>query len=646
MSSRFAQVLEKMRKNPSLYRATLMRVLLILTMIEGIPSFILLFRIHSDRDSAFLFGFSLTRIILGGIIFLLFLLLTYLSVKSFTNRTWLEGILTKLDEYIQKSDRIAISMLALAYLTVVGILIEFVFTSPLGEYFGSLRAVYDRSFSIIRWGTLATAQTMVFFFVAYRPIREKIKTFTTRMILRYLWGFLIVSVTLLHILILVLRESVLFNFPYWWGWFKVQSFSLRDFLFPVLMFLVLWVIGRMKTFSTKGYRHLILILILGYAAQLSFAFIRGGSFDSLQTPLYQSNQVRYLVNAGPDLNIRRAITKYEERYGTDETLRTKPPGALVFYISMEKISNLGKTQASYEERRENLIKFAILAFPVFSLMNLFFLYRLGKEFLDEQERWASALFFGLVPCFALQTLLLDQFLYPLLFTIGIFLAWMTVKSESLWIGLLSGGFIYLSVFTSFSLISLLPMTFILLGLRLWQQRKRGVSRRLLYASVGVALGILLTGALFYVGFSYDPFLRYSKALAVHRSVKLLEPGLPQIILAVVQNNLEFVFWVGAPIFLLTLSGWLRSGMRLLKERLRDIDLVAISFFVTYLLLNFFGQTRGEVGRLWIFLVPMFVLLAFNEVKYIFGFNVKVIQVGTAVQLTTAYLLLKTYSVYF
>jgi hypothetical protein len=646
MSRKLTQMLEELRKKPSLYRARLMQVLLILTTIEGIPGFILLFRIHSDRDSTFLFGFSLTRIILGGITFLLLLLLTYFSVKTFTNRTWFEGVLTKLDEYIQKSDRIAISMLALAYLTVVGILIELIFTSPLGEYFGSLRAVYDRSFSIIRWGILTTAQSLVFIFVAYRPIKEKVKTFTTRMILRYLWGFVIISFTLLHILILALRESVLFHFPYWWGWFKIQSFSLRDFLFLGLIVLVLWVIGWVKTFSMKGYRHLILILVLGYVTQLSFAFIRGGSFDSLQTPLYQSNQVRYLVNAGPNLNISRAITKYEERYGTDETLRTKPPGALVFYIFMEKISNLGETQASNEERRENLIRFATFAFPVFSLMSLYLLYRLGKEFLDEHERWTSALFLGLVPCFALQTLLLDQFLYPLLFTIGIFLAWMTVKSETFWIGLLSGGFIYLSVFTSFSLISLLPMTFILLGLRLWLQRKRGVSRRLLYASLGVALGLFLTGALFYAGFGYDPFLRYSKALAVHRSVKLLEPGLLQVFLAVVQNNLEFVFWVGAPIFLLALSSWLRSGMRLLKERLRDIDLVAISFFVTYLLLNLFGQTRGEVGRLWIFLAPVFVLLAFNEVKYIFGFNAKVIQVGAAVQLITAYLLLKTYSVYF
>jgi hypothetical protein len=647
MGNKLTQVLEELRETPSLYRTRLMQVLLILTTIEGILGLILLFQIHSDRDSAFLFGFSLTRVVLGGIIFLLLLLLTYLSVKSFIHRPWLESILNALEEYIQKSDRIAISVLALAYLTVVGIIIEFFFSSPMGAHFGSLRAVYDRSFSIIRWGTLITAQTLVFIFVAYRPIREKVKTFTTRMILRYLWGLVIISFTLLHILILVLRESFLFDhFPYWWGWFNVQPFSPRDFLFLGLIFLALWVVGRMRTFSIKGYRHLVLILVLGYITQLSFAFIREGSFDSLQTPLYQSNQVRYLVNAGPNLNFSRAIAKYEERYGTDETLRTKPPGALVFYILMEKISNLSDPQANYEERRENLVKFATFVFPVFSLVGLCALYLLSREFLDEHESWVPSLILSLVPCFALQTLLLDQFLYPLLFTIGIFLAWKTVTSESFWVGLLCGGFIYVSVFTSFSLISLLPMTFILLGLRLWTQRKHGVSKRLLYASAGVAIGVFLTGVLFYAGFGYDPFLRYSKALAVHRSVKLLKPGLQQVFLAVVQNNLEFVFWVGAPIFLLALSSWLRAGMRLLKERMRDIDLVAISFFVTYLLLNLFGQTRGEVGRLWIFLVPGFVLLAINELKYIFGLNVKIIKVGTVVQLITAYLLLKTYSVFF
>ncbi|HEY43818.1 MAG TPA: hypothetical protein G4O11_07535 [Anaerolineae bacterium] len=646
MGNRITQMLEELRETPSLYKKHLMQVLLILTTIEGIPAFILLFRIHSDRDSAFLFGFSPERIVLGGIALLLLLLLTYLSVKSFTNHSWFEDILFTLEEYIQKSDRIAISMLIIAYITILGVLIELIFALPLGEYFGSLRAVYDRSFSIIRWGTLATAQTLAFIFVAYHSIREKVKTFTTRMILRYLWGLVIVSFTLLHILILVLRESVLFHFPYWWGWFNVQPFSLRDLLFLGLIFFALWVVGRMKTFSIKGYRHLILILVLGYVTQVSFAFIRGGSFDSLQTPLYQSNQVRYLVNAGPNLNLSRAIVKYEERYGTDETLRTKPPGALVFYIFMEKISNLSDPRASYEERRENLVRFATLTFPVFSLLGLCVLYLLGREFLEKHESWTPSLILSLVPCFALQTLLLDQFLYPLLFMIGIFLAWKTVTSESFWIGMLSGGFIYVSVFTSFSLIALLAMTFTLLGLRMWKQRKHGVSKRLFYVSAGVAISVILTGVLFYIGFGYDPFLRYSKALAVHRSVKLLQPDLQQVFLAVVQNNLEFVFWVGAPIFLLAISRWLRAGMRLLKERMRDIDLVAISFFVTYFLLNLLGQTRGEVGRLWIFLVPGFILLAIDELKYIFGFNIKIIKVGTAVQLITAYLLLKTYSVYF
>ncbi|MCJ7707880.1 MAG: hypothetical protein MUO38_09715 [Anaerolineales bacterium] len=81
-------------------------------------------------------------------------------------------------------------------------------------------------------------------------------------------------------------------------------------------------------------------------------------------------------------------------------------------------------------------------------------------------------------------------------------------------------------------------------------------------------------------------------------------------------------------------------MRLLRRRSEDLDVLALGFVATYVGLNVFGQTRGEVGRLWLFMVPVLVLLACDEVENLFGRRPMATYLLLGSELITTFLLYK------
>jgi len=77
------------------------------------------------------------------------------------------------------------------------------------------------------------------------------------------------------------------------------------------------------------------------------------------------------------------------------------------------------------------------------------------------------------------------------------------------------------------------------------------------------------------------------------------------------NLVDFTLWLGPALLLLGMAGtiWLLQRIRSGSELVRDVAGMAISFWLMLLVLNFSGSTRGEIGRLWIFLMPFPMLFA-------------------------------------
>lgn len=78
------------------------------------------------------------------------------------------------------------------------------------------------------------------------------------------------------------------------------------------------------------------------------------------------------------------------------------------------------------------------------------------------------------------------------------------------------------------------------------------------------------------------------------------------------NNLEFAVWCGFPLLILFFSKSIRALYSIIKNKYTKLDIFSLAFLLTYILLNIIGQTRSEVGRLWIFLLPVIVLFSSEE----------------------------------
>jgi hypothetical protein len=235
---------------------------------------------------------------------------------------------------------------------------------------------------------------------------------------------------------------------------------------------------------------------------------------------------------------------------------------------------------------------------------------------------------------------MDQFLVPILFILGFWLEFRAVSRGSFWLGFIAGCMAYLAIFVSFSLMPLLVIGPVLIFLWAFVNKDKGENKKLMRVFFGMLLGVLMMEMLFRILFGYNALLRFENAITFHRIVKSYKPGLSQVLIAVVQNNLEFTFWVGVPIIFLTLSRWIRAAKNLIRRRLEKLDLLAVVFFVTYIGVNVLGQTRGETGRLWIFMVPVFILLAYDEVRHLFTRRSLAIYCLLGCQLITTFLIYK------
>ena len=61
----------------------------------------------------------------------------------------------------------------------------------------------------------------------------------------------------------------------------------------------------------------------------------------------------------------------------------------------------------------------------------------------------------------------------------------------------------------------------------------------------------------------------------------------------------------------------KSTMAIIKKKTNSLDCLVAAFLATYAALNVLGQTKEEVGRLWVFMVPIISLFALVELKTLF-----------------------------
>jgi hypothetical protein len=165
---------------------------------------------------------------------------------------------------------------------------------------------------------------------------------------------------------------------------------------------------------------------------------------------------------------------------------------------------------------------------------------------------------------------------------------------------LAGAFGGLAVFVSYG-----APVFLALGGCAALALALGTPGRLGRAAAVAAIAASVTGALWMLpaALGHRPWASLATALAIHRDEYTLPRSYPLWLLF---NPLDLALFLGVPVAVACAVRTARSAVRAPRE---GIDRLRIATGLGLLALLLAGQTRGEVGRIWLPLMPTLLVAA-------------------------------------
>jgi hypothetical protein len=380
-------------------------------------------------------------------------------------------------------------------------------------------------------------------------------------------------------------------------------------------------------------RHNIIILIFtGYFLQFGFSFIEGKGFDSLKDRMIVDGHAEFASVATKIDDIGNVACHYEELADSNKIgvfPKSKPPGALIIYTILEKTANIFSANDTPQDKYERFISFAVFIFPLIAYLVLLPLYGIGREILPEKYANLPGLLYIFLPNINLVTMHLDQVLYPLLVAVTIWLMLSGIKNTSFQKIALAGILLYVSLYISFSLTIMFPLLLILIAIfSFYYNNREQKSLYLITYYVVFLLGFFATALIMKLVTDYDIILRFSKAIKFHADWKVWEPSVKWVTFYAGLNIIEISVWSGIAFAYIFYMGIYRAGMNMFRKNIDLISVISVVFSALVLLQAFVGYTKGETARLWVFLLPIAVLVAANEINLRFKnrpeFSIKLI----------------------
>ena len=595
-----------------------------LAALEGLLALVFLLK-DPSAEGALLLGYSAMRLALAGAAMLLTTFMIWAAWQKFTGRSTLANWLRNGETLLLQKG----FLLPLTILLVLGAAASaayhLFFAAPMplsAEIFLASRplwlaltkrlyAIYPRLLPLTLWLTALVLQTLALWLAGYPPAFRQLRK--DGAFGRAAGMLLLSGAAFFHWTVLVLQLKTFAVIRGWKWYFWQKEVAQPVWLFPLMLVTALGVVWLVLRRPQNIRRNLVLLILLGAGLQIGFGFLAGGGFESLRLKYADSVFNNYAEAAAENPGLWHALTNYEADYGGDWYLGTKPPGVLAVYILTQKASSLFLPASDNAGRFLSLTTFSAYVFPLLAFLVLLPLYRLASELeLSQQEGLLSAILFIAVPSVLLIPLFLDQVLYPLIFILILWLAWRALHKRSWQLAGLAGLATYAALYFGFSLLPLVPLIPLWFGLHFLFHRKQFPLQELIQLGLAFVAGLLFMFLLLKWLLNYDILLRYTNAMAQHRRAKDYVPGPEQVLFALLLNNAEMLTWSGMPFALLTLVQMGRSVAACMRRQPQPVDELAAAFLLTYVALNLFGQTNGEVQRLWLFMLPVLALLAAKE----------------------------------
>ena len=609
-----------------------------LATLEGGAALYFSLATRSMERNVWLLGLSLPRLLLGAVLLGAVALWAWLSYKSASDRDWLARVIAGVDRLSSNRRRMILSVVGLSLVVVASlVLFYFWYTARLVGLPYALQVALERIFPALVWINLVSIQTLG---ILSPPLLAKFQSNLTRRPERFRRALL--SSTLvaafIHWAMLALQWSA-FKIQYWFWNYRDRKAGLQELVFLGVLALVMVVLRLVLQNPERTWRNILMIVALGYLVQLGFGIAQGQGFESLRLKYLSSGNSTFSKNACDAVGVLESVKDYDAIYGSGFWEGTKPPGLQALFILFGEGVKAIAPSDSQEACIKRLTTIESYVFPLLAMLVVFPLILTGDLLgIERRASYLAAILYITLPNFTQLPLFHDQVLYPLVFMSAVGLIIYAAQKKSFRLSILAGISIYLATFISFSLLPLAGFALVWL-LAQWVTREEpGSWRETLKSLAGILLGMALITLVFTTLLDYDPLRRYQAAMAAHRDNKEFGGGLVQIYQAFVINNLEYAILLGLPLVITVIYQTLASLVRYLGRQAEQIDLFVACMSLVYLGLNALGQTRGEVGRIWLFLAPAVCLVGAYGMSRVYRPGRMAIYLMVGLQLVTAILI--------
>lgn len=619
----------------------LMALLLILD-LEGLAAFLWAFFTPAESGQAVFLWLSPSRLFLAGLLLLICAALLAASIHLWRSRAAAEDLETRLNAWLVEQGRLAPALLALVVLPlllVAGILavlltpLEYeAYSSLAPDTFPLLHSIVSALLPLLALLVMLMLQSAVFLVTRFRRSVLEPSTWAWHRIDGPLLALLIAAAIAFQWLVLAFRLRFFVNIPAWYWIFDLVPFNVGDLWFILVALSLLVIAYWLLVVQRRTAAGLIVVAALGWFLQMGVGLMGGSGIATLRDRYFTTYHQAYIARAAAsDLSVIDSIRQYESLYGSRTFTSTKPPGLMAFYLGLEHLVNGFPSAFSGAVRYERLSNVVIGLLPVLAVCIVALLYAFARRFLDDSSGLVgrlAPLLYVLAPGLALFTFFADQAIYPAVFLLGIWLCVTVIRTRSLAWAFLLGAALYLAAFFAFTMLPLYVFAGLYIVLYHWGNGARLRVLSVVFTALAVAAGTLLMHGLGRALLDYDFLPRFQRTMTINHDFDFYlrlgqqPPGVPeapaqrlgQILSAAWINNLDYAAAIGFPIYILFLAQSARRARRFFNGGAGGGDIILLALIAAFLILNLAGTAQGEVPRLWLFWLPMLVLLAAYELE--------------------------------
>jgi hypothetical protein len=575
----------------------------------------------SEPDLAIFLGFNNLKVFLFAIFFfvLLFLLPTLIILKN--NNTLVEKVFSRIKLFCETgigSYLVFMSMMGSNLILLTGLFS--ILTGIISrDQYSELYRLFINSLPIIIFWWFLSIEVFILLTLLWDwnlnffDISEQITLLIKSKGFAIFWIVGITITSLLHWVILICDWPVFDLIPLWY-WQTISKINLLTWLiFPLGLLLIAGYYFLQTNILSKSTKTLLVVLI-GYILMVGFAAMEGDPYQVLFDKRYISGHRNYIALAARKEGGQEFLFDYDSALGHDRFYATKPPGVYMLYRGLLSLGSLVFPSETYEQKYDAINHTSMLLLPILALGTTFFVEKLTERLTSIKPANLPGFILLVTPNFLLLSVTIDQSIIPFLYTSGLLLGILAIKKDHFWFSVAFGIYLYIGLYFSFSLLPLI----LLFGLWIVFEWARDWNRynysTLAKFAISSLLGFMILFILFLVLFNYSPIDRYQAAITIHEIQRPQPTTITAYLNMYLLNNVEMATWVGLPLAFSAIIAIFSSSLNIFGGKWTSIDSMAIAFAGTYFFVNHFSNTLSEVGRLWIFFVPIICIFTADFIQ--------------------------------